>query len=150
MLKAFGILVFIAVMSGCHTQELVNSSVLNSSDSTSGVETLTIDTIDVPSEQLIIEVPVFIRDTVIVEKEGRVSTKIVYRDGVISVTAKCDSLQELVVSRNREVSHFKSLLSQKDRAEKTSKKRDIPWYYKLALGYAIVQLIIQIIKNLLL
>lgn len=135
-------LIFIAVLAvitSCKSQKEVvqhTDKTDSSRDSIVYIDKVVVDTIRIPSETLEIQVPVEVlkTDTVMVYKNGRASTKVVYRDGVLNLNTRCDSLEKLVLSTE------KILIKERQRNTQLTEKnqsrevmvRPVRWYYKAA------------------
>jgi len=102
-----------------------------------------IDTVTIPADTLRVEIPIriFKRDTVIQYRNGRASTRIIYRDGKLTLDTKCDSLSKLVLSY--EESLYRSQVEREVLIEISKEKitKGIPFYYKWSLWISIACMI---------
>lgn len=149
------LLLFISVLgilSSCGGSKHVTHteySELQERDSTRYVERVIVDTIITPAETLEVEIPIEVLkvDTVMVFQKGRVKTKLVYQKGNIKVESTCDSLQQLILSYEKEIQSFKDKLSDQ-KVTKTEKiVIGIPAFYRVSAwvcGGLILAIIIYI------
>ena len=111
-------------------------------DSVVYIDRVKIDTIKIPSEVLKVSVPLEVLrvDTVKTYQKGRITTKVVYRDGILNVDTRCDSLEKLVISTEKTLLKLKhrqeQLVHQSDSKEVIIK--EVKWYYKGSLWIVII------------
>lgn len=117
-----------------------------SSDSIVYIERTTIDTVKIPADTIYKSFPltVFKTDTIIEYRTGRASSKVQSQSGVLYVTTKCDSLQELVLSTQSELKQ----LSQLTHTKEVVKTTEVPWWYKASLFLVVIYIIGFIIKTI--
>ncbi len=138
-------ILLIVLLFSCRTSSLIQKTdkSLVKSDSTAYSYIMKVDTVTIPADTLRVEIPitVFERDTIIQYKNGRASTRIIYRDGKIRLDTKCDSLSKLVLSYEERL-----FRSEKEREKLISSSKEkivkkIPFYYRWSLWVSIVSVL---------
>lgn len=135
-------ILIIGLLASCRLQSSLQESSKQtsvSSDSTYFSSVVKIDTVTIPADTLRVEIPieVFKRDTVIEYRNGRASTRIIYRDGKFDIKTQCDSLSELVLSYKERL--FQSI-TEKDELIKSKEEvivKPVRWYYKASLWFSL-------------
>lgn len=131
------------------SRDQIKTTETHTTDSTSYVETVRVDTLRIAADSVHIYVPyeVLRRDTIIQVRNRWAQARIEVRDSIVHLTANCDSLERLVLSYERQLLRFQTATAAvKDiTVEKTN--RLLPWY-GWAIGIAVLLLII-ILKILL-
>lgn len=99
-------LLSIVLLASCQgIRQVSQVQTVRSSDSIVVREVVRVDTLRIPGAQTTIEVPVEVlrRDTVLVARHGHATARLHIRDGMLTATAWCDSLVQLVLSHEREI-----------------------------------------------
>ncbi len=138
----------LAMLFSCKARKQVETKeTISSSDSIVYIERTTIDTVRIPSEGFSQSYPksFFSRDTVIICRSGRASSRIESNKGVLNVTTKCDSLEKLVLSTQTELKELSKQSHTKEVIEKTTKH--VPWWYKASLWLVLIAIVLLIIKK---
>lgn len=139
-------IVLIILLTSCRlTSSLIEKTDKTSvkSDSTNYSYIIKIDTVTIPADTLRVEIPitVFERDTIIQYKNGRASTRIIYKDGKIRLDTKCDSLSKLVLSYEEKLYQAQIEKEQLISISKEKITKRIPFYYRWSLWVSIACLI---------
>ena len=126
MARWFLILVlFTSCVSRHQIKELTNET-SNTLDSVRIIERVIVDTIRIPAEEIISVIPitVFKHDTVIFYKQGRAQTRIVYKSGKLHLNTRCDSLERLILSTQKELIHISRQNESKKQISESNKERE--------------------------
>lgn len=148
------ILVFVALtLASCSTkrQAVEVSTTQEASDSSVFIQEVSIDTVVFQADSIVNDVQLedLTEDTTISFTGGHVSTDIIVTDGVVSIKSTCDSLEQLVISYETRIAEYKDRsYSHSTNIEQTIIK-EVAWYYKAALWYASLSLIIRGFKMVL-
>ena len=149
-MKTLPVFLLMLILVACNAKHVTNSTKVNerTKDSIVYVDRVTVDTVKFPTETLVVRVPVtvFERDTVVVFKNGRASTKLVYQDKIITIHTQCDSLEKLVLSRDRQLLNLRSYIKESSTETKEKLKKEVPWYYKSALWICLGLILFLIIR----
>lgn len=153
-MKLLPVYLLMLMLVGCNATRLTSSTQVSNvtKDSLVYVDRVIVDTVKIPADTLFVEVPaeVFKRDTVVVYKNGRASTQIIYRNGKVTLNTRCDSLEKLVLSRDRQIYNLHKSINKTSTETKEKVNQRVPWYYKLAMllvfGFVLF-FIVKLIRN---
>lgn len=128
------VLIFISCLLFAFSCKTVEHTVIESNvrDSVVYVDQTIVDTFKVPSETLEVFVPyeVFKYDTVIHFKSGRANTQVRSLNGMLKINTRCDSLEKILLSRNKYISQFHTA---KHATKTKSNIQPVRWYHKWAI-----------------
>lgn len=108
-MKKISLLLLVILFLGCKTVKTVEQSQEKRKDSISYVERVTIDTLRIPGEKVEIELPC---DELRPQSsaQGRANVKAEPKGNGYIVTASCDSIEKLVISKDRKIYRLTELL----------------------------------------
>jgi len=123
-------------------------------DSIVFIETVKIDTFRVPADTITLTVPVTVlqRDTVIRFRTDRLKANLTVVNDHLNVECITDSLEHLIISKNKEIARYKAnSFTQLTEVKKTKERPLFNWLAKLlllALVSAVIYITITYFKHL--
>ncbi len=120
------------------------------SDSIIYIETVKLDTVSFAKESFRMTIPEYLHDTVVVYRKGRASAQIKYVDGRKELTASCDSISEIVIGKDIQITNLKSRLTDKNRVIETEVKppdRGGRWFFWIGMWASITVIAIKLINK---
>jgi hypothetical protein len=146
-MKKISIILLVILFLGCKTVKTVEQSQEKHTDSISYVEIIKIDTIKIPGEKIQIELPCDqLRPQSFVQ--GRANVRAEPKGSVYIVTASCDSIEKIVISKDREINRLSKALKISNR-EKTKELTFMQTFY-IGAGMLFLLLIILFVVGKLL
>ncbi len=120
----------------CKMRRTTSSSVSN--DSIIYIERVQVDTIKFPSDTIykVFPLTTFLHDTIIEYRQGRASGSVQSKFQSLYITANCDSLERLVLSKQTEIQRLSK--TNKEVKEVIKIKKEIPRIYKMSLWFTII------------
>lgn len=115
-MKKISIILLVILFIGCRTVKTVEQSQEKRKDSISYVERVKIDTLKIPGEKIQIELPC---DELKPQSsaQGRAKVKAEPKGNGYVVVLTCDSIEKLVISKDRDIYRLKELLKDSNKKE---------------------------------
>ena len=133
-------------LTSCRTSESITNSatMVNKYDSVVIHEIVKVDTIRIPADSVIVQVPIvqLEHDTIIKYRSRSASVKMEVDHGQLRVTANCDSLERLVLSYEKLNTNYHRNVARKTHSEKLSVIQRVPWFYRASLWILIILLVV--------
>lgn len=146
-IHAIALLLSASALASCGTiRKTATERVTIYTDTIIRVDTVRIDTVRVPADTVTLSVPVQMLEYVdakgVSDRSGRATVRVQRINDTIYITAACDSLEKIILSKERELSRLRS--SQHTATTTVEKKERNIWHMVAVGGFAIVLIILAV------